>query len=225
MSLLPCKEIEPAGAANCAIIWLHGLGADGNDFVPLVPQLQLPADARARFVFPHAPSIPVTVNGGYVMPAWYDFTSAALEREVDEQQLRTSSRAVQALVDRELERGIDSRKILLAGFSQGGAVALEAALTYPKPLAGLLVLSSYFATADSIEPQEANRSLPILVQHGSFDPVLPEVLGQRAAGRLQELGYPVQYRSYPMEHSLCPPQVADISRWLQQVLRPVRATD
>ena len=149
-SYLTCVEIEPSTPATASVLWLHGLGADGHDFEPIVPELRLPRDAGVRFVFPNAPAIPVTINGGMVMPAWYDILALDIGRHVDEQQLRQSADAVAALVDREIERGIDSRRIVIAGFSQGGAVAYQLALSDPRPLAGLLVLSAYFPTARTI---------------------------------------------------------------------------
>ncbi|SDM18350.1 phospholipase/carboxylesterase [Franzmannia pantelleriensis] len=208
--------IEPSSGqpANACVILLHGLGADGNDFKPLVPALNLPASLAVRFVLPHAPRMPVTINGGMQMPAWYDILEMNLGRRVDEAQLRTSAARVHRLIDAEIARGIDSRRIILAGFSQGGAVAYEAALTYPQPLGGLLALSTYFATADSIAPSEANRELVIEAHHGSFDPVVPESLGKEGAERARAMGHPVNYRRYPMQHSLCPQQVADIGPWL-----------
>lgn len=216
MSYLPCVEIEPNQPATHAIIWLHGLGADGNDFAPLVPHLTPPV--AVRFVFPHAPQIPVTINGGMRMPAWYDILSMSLGREVDEQQLRDSATAVQQLIEREIERGIPAKNILLAGFSQGGAVAYEAALTYPKRLCGLLALSTYLATHQSITPHAANNDLPILVQHGTQDPVVPEALGQHAYQWLKQHGYPAEYQSFAMQHQVCGEQVQAINNWLQKVL-------
>ena len=208
--------IEPPSgrAADACVILLHGLGADGHDFEPLVPALNLPTSLAVRFVLPHAPRMPVTINGGMQMPAWYDILEMNLGRRVDEAQLRTSASRVHQLIDAEIARGIDSRRIIVAGFSQGGAVAYEAALTYPQPLGGLLALSTYFATADSIAPSEANRELVIEAHHGSFDPVVPESLGKAGAERARAMGYPVNYRRYPMQHSLCPQQVADIGPWL-----------
>lgn len=212
--------IEPHNGkpADSCVILLHGLGADGHDFEPLVPALDLPGDLAVRFVLPHAPSLPVTINGGMRMPAWYDILEMNLGRRIDEAQLKASAKRVHALIDAQIAEGIDSRRIVIAGFSQGGAVAYQAALTYPRPLAGLLALSGYFATADSIEPHEANRGLVIEAHHGSFDPVVPEDLGQAGAERAREMGYPVTYRRYPMQHSLCPQQVADIGPWLAERL-------
>ncbi|MFC3282000.1 alpha/beta hydrolase [Litchfieldella rifensis] len=212
--------IEPHNGqpADSCVILLHGLGADGHDFEPLVPALNLPSDLAVRFVLPHAPTLPVTINGGMMMPAWYDILEMNLGRRIDEAQLKASAKRIHALIDAQIAKGIDSRRIVIAGFSQGGAVAYQAALTYPQPLAGLLVLSGYFATADSIEPHEANRGLVIEAHHGSFDPVVPEDLGQAGAERAREMGYEVTYRRYPMQHSLCPQQVADIAPWLAQRL-------
>lgn len=215
MPSLDCLEFEPNQPANSAVIWLHGLGANGHDFAPLVPQLRFPSGTEARFVLPHAPAMPVTINNGYVMPAWYDIVEMAIDRKVDEQQLRASGAAIAELIDRELSRGIDSRRILLAGFSQGGAVAYHTALSYPKPLAGVIALSTYFATSDSTERHSANANLPVLIQHGTRDPIVPEVLGKRAQSLLSEEGYSVTYQTYPMEHSVCPQQVEDINTWLQ----------
>lgn len=218
MSTLPCIEIEPQGTADAAVIWLHGLGADGHDFEPIVPELHLPESLKVRFVFPNAPSIPVTINGGMVMPAWYDILAMGSERSLNEEQLFASVKAVQALIDREIERGIDSRRIVLAGFSQGGAVNYQAALTYPKPLAGMLALSTYFPTAEGIELSPANRSLPIDVYHGSHDPMVPEAMAHSSVEKLRSLGYQPGYKSYPMQHAVCAEEVQDISRFLQSVL-------
>jgi len=218
MSILSCIEIEPATAADSCVIWLHGLGASGHDFEPVVPELRLPADSAVRFVFPHAPSIPVTVNGGMVMPAWYDILDIALERRVDKDQLRRSAAAVQALIDREIERGVDSRRIVIAGFSQGGAVGYEAALSFERPLGGLLALSTYFATADSVALADANRHLPVHVFHGSRDPMVPEQLGHQATQVLKAMGLNPGYRTYPMEHAVCAQEIHDVAaclhRWL-----------
>ncbi|NIB41451.1 carboxylesterase [Pseudomaricurvus alkylphenolicus] len=218
MNYLPCVEIEPRTPANAAVIWLHGLGASGDDFAPIVPELNLPEDLAVRFVFPHAPSIPVTINGGMVMPAWYDILSLDIDRKIDSQQILQSAAAVTDLIDREIERGIDSQRIIVAGFSQGGAVAYQAALSYPAQLAGLMALSTYFATSDSIELNAANQSLPMFVSHGTQDPVVPEMLGQRAVENLQEKGFEPDYKVYPMQHEVCLPQIRDIARWLQERL-------
>ena len=217
-SHLTCVEIEPATAATASVLWLHGLGADGHDFEPIVPELRLPRDAAVRFVFPNAPSIPVTINGGMVMPAWYDILAMDIGRKVDERQLVQSAVTVKALVDREIERGIDSRRIVIAGFSQGGAVAYQLALSYPQPLAGLLVLSAYFPTARSITLHPANRELPVQVCHGSLDPVVPEELGHQAHQTLLAMGYTAGYKTYPIGHNVSAEEIADVSRWLRATL-------
>jgi phospholipase/carboxylesterase len=218
MPLLPCIEKEPETPANAAVIWLHGLGADGSDFVPIIPELKLPATMAVRFLFPNAPSIPVTINGGYLMPAWYDITAMDIERKVDAGQLIESAEQVRLLIDREIDRGIPSDRIVLAGFSQGGAVAYQTALTHMYPLAGLLCLSTYFATGDTIRPNSANREIPIKICHGTQDPMVPVQLGKLAYQRLSDMGYAVDYSEYPMEHAVCPEEIREISRWLQQVL-------
>lgn len=216
MNYLPGVEVQSNPQIDVAgsVIWLHGLGADGNDFAPLVPELNLPDRLNLRFIFPHAPVMPITVNGGYVMPAWYDIFELSLDRKIDVTQLRLSAEKIHVLVEREIERGIPSEKIVLAGFSQGGAVAYEAALSYGKPLAGLLVMSTYFATHETVMEHSANKHIPILIQHGSEDSVVDEVLGQRAYRELSERGYNVQYKTYAMEHTVCMEQVNDIREWL-----------
>lgn len=218
MNYLTCVELQSNPQAEVAgsVIWLHGLGSDGNDFVPVVRELHLPAALNLRFVFPHAPSLPITVNNGYVMPAWYDIFELTLDRKIDVTQLRTSAEQVHALIEREIARGVPSEKIVIAGFSQGGAVAYEAALSFAKPLAGLLALSTYFATHETVVEYAANKTIPILIQHGSADPVVSEVLGQRAYRQLTDRGYAVQYESYSMEHTLCGEQVGAIGKWLTE---------
>ncbi|MCL7929529.1 alpha/beta hydrolase [Halomonas llamarensis] len=212
--------IEPKSGqpADACVFILHGLGADGHDFEPLVPALPLPENANVRFIMPHAPRLPVTVNGGMIMPAWYDLLAMDLGRRVDEVQLKKSAERIQALIEEQIDQGIDSRRIIMAGFSQGGAVAYHAALSFSQPLGGLLAMSTYFATADSIELAEANRSIPIEVHHGNFDPIVPETLGRAGFDKVKALGYPVNYRQYPMAHALCPQQVQDIGKWLSERL-------
>jgi phospholipase/carboxylesterase len=219
VALLPCIEIEPRHPADAAVIWLHGLGANGHDFEPIVPELKLPEDLAIRFVFPHAPSIPVTINGGLVMPAWYDILSLEFGREIDEPQILRSAAAVTSLIDREIERGIASERIVIAGFSQGGAVALHAALTDARPLAGLMGLSTYLATQKILSPHPANKNLPVHLFHGIHDPVVPEALGRHALEALRSWGYQPLYETYPMEHAVCGQEIVDISRWLQQCLQ------
>jgi phospholipase/carboxylesterase len=220
MELLQAIEIEAPRftPVTASIIWLHGLGADGNDFASLVPQLSLPEGYGIRFVFPHAPSIPVTINNGYVMPAWYDILSFDVDRELDEEQLVESAGRIQALIDREIERGVDSRRIIVAGFSQGGAVAYQAALSYPEPLGGILALSSYFATAYQVRINPNNSRLPILICHGTHDSIVPEILGLRSQATLQSLGFNPLYRTYSIDHGVCTEEVADISAWIKKTL-------
>lgn len=218
MTYLPCVEIEPESPATHAVIWLHGLGASGDDFAPIVPELMLPEHLAVRFIFPHAPARPVTINGGMVMPAWYDILSMDIDRKIDEAQILQSANAVHDLIDREIERGISSENIIVAGFSQGGAVAYQAALSYTKPLSGLMTLSTYFATADSIAVNPVNQSLPIFVSHGVHDPVVPELLGQRAIKQLQDKAFAPEYKTYAMEHEVCLPQIRDIAGWLTSTL-------
>ncbi|PCH61948.1 MAG: carboxylesterase [SAR86 cluster bacterium] len=220
MQLLPAVErCAPANTdINAAVIWLHGLGADGNDFAPIIPQLKLSSDYGIRFVFPHSPSIPVSINNGMVMPAWYDISSSDIDRRIDTEGLVKSAKSVQALIDREIERGIDSSRIILAGFSQGGAVAYEAGLSYAKPLAGIMALSTYFATAKTVTNNQANKSLPILVCHGVSDPVVVESKGRDSVTTLQSMGFTPEYLTYPMEHAVCPAQLEDISKWLVKTL-------
>jgi phospholipase/carboxylesterase len=216
--MLSCIDIEPKAPATATVILLHGLGANGNDFVPMVAELRLPAGLPVRFIFPNAPSIPVTINGGYVMPAWYDITEINIDRKIDATQLIASAEQVRLLVDREIDRGIASDRIVIAGFSQGGAVAYQAALTYMQPLAGLLCMSTYFATRQTLTPNSANRKLPIFICHGTADPMVPERMGRDALQDLTARDYPVEYKAYPMAHEVCAAQIADISRWLQRVL-------
>ena len=209
-------ELETASNPTAAVIWLHGLGASGHDFEPVVPELGLPDGAAVRFIFPHAPNLPVTINGGMTMPAWYDIKAMDIDRVVDTEQLVASADAVAKLVDREIERGIPAENIVIAGFSQGGAVAYELGLTYPKRLAGVLALSTYFATAESIQRSEANAGIPINVYHGTFDPVVPESLGVRSVETLKDMGFEPSYQTYPMEHSVCLEEVLDIGRFIRE---------
>ena len=217
--MLNCEVIEPANTADAAVIWLHGLGASGHDFVPVVPHLGLPHRHGIRFVFPHAPEIPITITGGMVMPAWYDILAMSVDREIDLEQIESSSAAVRELIQRELDAGIASERIVLAGFSQGGAVAYHTALSYPKPLAGLLALSTYFATAKEVELSDANKALPIDIFHGSRDPMVPEEMGHNASQILQSMGFAPRYRSYPMQHEVCMEEIEDIGQSLREWLK------
>lgn len=211
-------EIETAENPTAAVIWLHGLGASGHDFEPVVPELGLPADAAVRFIFPHAPNLPVTINGGMSMPAWYDIKAMDIDRVVDTEQLRASADAVGKLIEQEIARGIPAEKIVIAGFSQGGAVAYELGLSYPQRLGGILALSTYFATADTVQPSGANADVPINVYHGTFDPMVPESLGVRSVEALKAMGYDPAYQTFPMEHSVCLEEVQDIGRFLRRHL-------
>ncbi|NVJ60905.1 MAG: dienelactone hydrolase family protein [Gammaproteobacteria bacterium] len=218
MNLLPHLTATTNDNPTASVIWLHGLGANGHDFHPIVPELGIPKELGIRFIFPHAPSIPVTINNNFVMPAWYDILEMTLDRKVDEKQLRESAKQVNNFIQNEIEQGIPSEKIIIAGFSQGGAVALEAALSFDKPLGGLLAMSTYFATKDSIQLNSANQELPIEVNHGIYDPVVPEALGRTTAAFLQEKQYKVTYRTYPMEHAVCPQQIRDLGQFFKQHL-------
>jgi phospholipase/carboxylesterase len=219
MDYLPCVEVEPASPATATVIWLHGLGADGHDFEPIVPELGIAADVPVRFVFPHAPAIPVTINNGHVMPAWYDILEMNLERRVDEAQLRASAAAIAHLIAREGERGIGPERIVIAGFSQGGAVAYELALSYPQRLAGLIALSTYFATRNSVVVHPANADLPILIGHGLHDEMVTESFGQASHQHLSEMGYAVEYRTYAVAHGIDLAEIRDIGAWINARLR------
>lgn len=201
-----------------AVIWLHGLGANGHDFEPVVPQLGLNNDMAVRFSFPHAPNRPVTINGGMVMPSWYDILEMSLERKVDVAQIEHSAQQIRDLIQREIERGVEPKNIVVAGFSQGGAVAYHVALGYPQRLAGLMTLSTYLATDDSLNYSDINKDLPILIEHGIQDPVVPVVLAQQAQQILKDKGYAVEYNTYPMAHQVCMPQIQNIGKWLNKVL-------
>ena len=206
--------LAPATAAAASVIWLHGLGADGHDFVPIVPELGLPA---ARFVFPHAPVRPVTLNMGMRMRAWYDIKTLTAEGRADEEGIRASVALAQRYVAAERAAGIASNRIVLAGFSQGGAIALHAGLRHAEPLAGIIGLSTYLPLQATLarELSEANRATPILMCHGIYDPVLPAQLGAMARGWLRELGYAVEWHEYPMQHQVCLPEIQDIAAWLR----------
>ncbi|MBX2807460.1 MAG: alpha/beta fold hydrolase [Cellvibrionaceae bacterium] len=218
MSALNVIEVSTHAQPDASIIWLHGLGASGHDFEPIVSELKLPASLRLRFIFPHAPTLPVTINGGMLMPAWYDILSIAIDREIDSQQLGKSADAIDGLIAQEISRGISSKRIFIAGFSQGGALAYEVALRSSQPLGGLLALSSYFATQHTVNYADTNKHLAVFIAHGTNDGVVPEILGQQAHRLLQKRGYKTTYNSYPMEHSVCGREIDDISQWLQHHL-------
>ena len=217
-ALLPAIEIETGDRPRYAVIWLHGLGADGSDFEPVVPELRLDDSPGVRFIFPHAPEMPVTCNGGYIMPAWYDIISLEPHsRRVDEAGIAHSRAAIRALIHRENERGIPCERIFLAGFSQGGAVAYVTALTHPEKLAGLIALSTYLPTPQLVidEATAANRALPIFAAHGSEDDVVSPTLGRQARDFLVQQGYRSEWREYPMPHSVCLEEIVDIGAWLR----------
>lgn len=212
-------EIETAPAPTATVIWMHGLGADGHDFEPIVPELALPASPGVRFIFPHAPVRAVTLNNGMAMRAWYDILELGGTRE-DGEGLRMSQAAVETLIAGEEARGIAAGRIVLAGFSQGGAIAFQAGLRHPQRLAGIMALSTYLPLAGTVEAErhEANRGLPIFMAHGSADPMISIGRAQQSRKMLEALGYPVEWHEYPMPHSVCPPEIADISAWLVKVL-------
>ncbi len=218
--LLSCVELGPE-QANYSIIWLHGLGANGHDFEPIVPELQLPASAKIRFIFPHAPPQPVTINSGMIMPAWYDIVSPDLAQQEDETGIRQSQQHIDALIQRENSRGVVSENIIVAGFSQGGAIALQTSLRYPHRLGGVMALSSYLPLVQSfhLEVSEANQQLPIFMAHGSHDPIVPLPLGEDSRHWLEQHGYQPEWKTYYMEHSVCPEEITDISRWLKQIFQ------
>ena len=220
-TLLDCVVLEPGRPADAAVIWLHGLGASGHDFPPVVAELGLPEDHAVRFVFPHAPRIPVTINGGMVMPAWYDILNMDFDqRRVDEDGVRASAARLEDLVARERDRGIPAARTVLAGFSQGGAIALHAGLRHPERLAGVLALSTYLAVDGDAEDERAasNLDVPILQCHGSQDPMVPMTKGEAARDRLRELGYEVEWEDYPMQHQVCMEEIERIGAWLRRVL-------
>lgn len=214
---LETVEITTGELPVASVIWLHGLGADGHDFEPIVQELSLPV--AARFIFPHAPVRAVTINLGARMRAWYDILSLERTDLEDEAGIYASAAAVDALIDAEVERGIPTDRVVIAGFSQGGAIALHVALRHPSRLAGVMALSAYLPlpTTLSVEKSPANASIPLLMAHGVHDPVIPEALGLSSKDRLQQLGYEVEWYSYPMDHSVCPQEIADINRWLNGI--------
>ena len=217
---LPCVEIETAPQPSASVVWLHGLGADGNDFAGLVPELDLEGCLPIRFVFPHAPSMPITINGGYVMPAWYDITGVDLVSRQDALGIQKSETAITALIDREIARGIAPQRIVLAGFSQGCAMALHTGLRYQHTLGGIMALSGYLPLADrfATERTAPNAKTPIFMAHGTMDPVVVIQRGEDSRNALTALGHPVEWHSYPMQHSVHPQEIADISAFLQRVL-------
>lgn len=212
-------EIEPAGEATASVIWLHGLGADGHDFEPVVPELQLPADHGIRFIFPHAPIRPITINGGVEMRAWYDFVPHSESESYGD--IDASAAEIRKFIDNEIERGIPTERIVLAGFSQGGVIALHTGLRLPKRLAGIVALSTYLYDADKTgdERHDANLAIPILMVHGTYDPMIPVMRAATSRENLIRLGYDVRWQTYPMEHQVCLEEIEEISAFFGEVLR------
>lgn len=217
---LDCVEIEPRRPATSSVIWLHGLGADGHDFEPIVPALGLPEDHAIRFMFPHAPRIPVTLNQGMVMRAWYDIVELDLNRGHDEVGIRESARRLEQLIVRENERGVPCQRIVVAGFSQGGAISLFTGLRYSERLAGILALSTYLLLESSLETErsEINADIPIFQAHGTFDPMVPFEKGTQARDSLLRLGYSVEWHEYPMQHQVVLEEIQAVGAWMQKLL-------
>lgn len=209
--------IEPPKPATASIIWLHGLGADGHDFEPIVPSLP---NQHTRFIFPHAPERPITINGGMVMPGWYDLYGLDSTAEQDAQGIHESEQLLCQYIAREIEQGIDPQRIILAGFSQGGAIALHTGLRYPQTLGGILALSTYLPLSNTVENEihTANRKIPIFMAHGEFDPVIPFSYAEKSRTQLEQLGYHIEWHSYQMQHNITPEEIIDISRWLTVLL-------
>jgi phospholipase/carboxylesterase len=222
--LLPAIELETADNPQFSVIWMHGLGADGSDFVPIVSELGLD-DIPIRFVFPHAPLIPVTCNGGYVMRAWYDIISLEINnRQIDDAGILDSRRAIRALIAREIERGIPCHRIFIAGFSQGGAIAYATALTHPEKLAGVIALSTYIPNPALLadEATELNKAIPIFAAHGTGDDVVSFQLGVTARDLLIQRGYTLEWHQYPMPHSVCLEEIEAIGGWLRKAIAACR---
>lgn len=216
---LPVIERQLGAKPTHSIIWLHGLGADGHDFYGIVPELNLPESVSVRFVFPHAPSMPVTINGGYVMPAWYDILGIdGIERQADTQGIEKSVAAIRQVITKEVERGIPEENIILAGFSQGGVIAYITALSHPAKLGGVMALSTYLPAIQHWSFSDINQTIPIFIAHGGEDPVVPYTLGQQAFNDLQNRGYKPTWHAYKMQHSVCPSELRDIATWLQSII-------
>ena len=223
MALPECVEVGPAAGVECSVVWLHGLGADGHDFEPVVPELAL-GDARVRFVFPHAPVRPITINGGFPMRAWYDIVTLDRSGPQDERGIRESAALLDALVEREHERGVAYEKIVVAGFSQGGAIALHSGTRFRRRLAGIMGLSTWLPLASTFQAEAlADRAvpaadIPVFMAHGTADPTIPIEYGRSSAEALKAGGFPVEWHEYPMGHAVCAAEIADIRRWLVNTL-------
>jgi phospholipase/carboxylesterase len=218
---LPFVEVNPENKIKATVIWLHGLGDSGNGFAPIVPDLKLPDELGIRFVFPHAPTRPVTINNGMSMRAWYDITSLDFNNRADSQGVKESSDLVAALIEQEIARGIPANKIVLAGFSQGGVIALNLGIRFEKSLAGIMSMSSYMSEPEklTVEAHSANKNTPIFVAHGTHDEVVPIFMGNTAFKVLESNGYQATWHEYAMQHNVCMQQLNDISSWLQHKLR------
>jgi phospholipase/carboxylesterase len=223
MNAIPLEtiQLDTGPDPRVSIIWLHGLGADGNDFVPIVHELDLTGCPAIRFIFPHAPMMPVTINNGYVMRAWYDILGVDLVNREDEGGLRTSQAMIEQLIEQEKARGVPAHRIVLAGFSQGCAMTLHTGLRYPEKLAGLLGLSGYLPlhTVIADERHDANKDTPIFLAHGRSDPIVPIHRAENSRDILKGLGYDIEWHEYLMPHSVCQEEVADISAWLKRMLK------
>ena len=223
MDIADTVEVGGEAQVDGTVIWLHGLGADGHDFEPIVPELNLAVHADIRFIFPHAPVRPVTINGGVPMRAWYDVISLDKSGPQDEAGIRDSAASLLRLIERERERGVDASRIVLAGFSQGGAIAMHTAMRVPQRLAGLMALSTWMPLASTIGEEVVDnsesqpRELPVLMVHGTFDPLLPLAAGQHAREIMQDAGFKVQWHEYPMAHAVCAEEISEIRKWLVNI--------
>lgn len=218
---LPPIELEPEYSAKKTIIWLHGLGADGSDFTPIVPELKLPADLNIRFIFPHAPMIPVTINNGQVMRAWYDIFSLIGDRKIDHEGIRQSEKRIHQLIEKEKSRGISEENIILAGFSQGAVMTLATGLAYPKRLGGLIALSGYLPFPENVLAERlnpANEKTPVFIAHGTEDKIVPYALGKAAYLNLKKAALPLSWHAYEMGHTVCQQEIHDISQWIINTL-------
>lgn len=213
---LACEVVEPEQPATACVIWLHGLGANGHDFVPVVPHLKLPPSQAVRFIFPHAPEMPVTCNGGYIMPAWYDILALTEIRDINQTHLMQARQAVNQLIQQQLDLGIPAERIILIGFSQGGAVAYHTALQYPQKLAGLIALSTYLPNPEILDTaaRATNQDIEIHIAHGDFDDMVTENAARAALTWLEQNGYQVDWSRYPMGHELCIPEIRQIGEWI-----------
>ena len=217
MTLPECVEVTTGENPVGSVIWLHGLGADGHDFEPIVPELRLPSDMPLRFVFPHAPVRPVTINGGMHMRAWYDIVSLDAEGRADAAGVRESTALLEGLIEREIERGIPEDRIVIAGFSMGGAIVINKTLTTHRKLAGVMALSTYLPIPDEVDTSTSSRDLPVFMGHGTFDPMVQYPWGKSTAERLTEAGFSIEWHDYPMAHAVCPQEIDDISAWLLRI--------